>query len=167
MKIMYHGTSIGNINSLDINHCSDCSPFGRAIYLTEDPAVADCYVRKSGCLFQVAIDGDWNRVLDFDNTFDQQTTQVQDVLRKLATMRVQGRQANESVRGLVHPHALSREPINDFLRSKGIWLIRGRLSAMEVSGLMDRGIQYAVLCNENVSILRAGCYADFVADMPI
>lgn len=151
----YHGTTLRDLDYLDVEKCSESSPFGRAIYLTTDPIVADCYSGKDGWIFEVAVLGDWGYTVNFDAPISEQTPKVRGILEAApigATRSVNGFQ---SCRDLLHQDYLTRERVNAFLRESGIWMLYGHLSGMESSGLMDRGIQYAVIDSDKVEIVRA------------
>lgn len=159
----YHGSRKSKISQLKINRADD-NPFGPAVYLTKDPMVADCYHREGGAIYEVNILGNTQFTIDLDKSFiDQSAEAIYAILRSLKSL-------NQSVdicpstnaRDFIHPYGCSKSDINDALSQNGIWLLYGHLSGMEVSGLMDRGVQFAVIDESALKVSKETSYSEIV-----
>jgi len=67
-----------------------------------------------------------------------------------------------STRNFIYPYGCSKANVNRALSKSGIWLLYGHLSAMEESGLMDRGVQYAVINESALRISRETSYVEII-----
>ena len=162
--IYYHGSKTVGITKLKINRVVD-NPFGPAVYLTKDPVVADCYVRSSGVIYEVRIKGNMQFVINLDKSFRKQTTEAKEVITKtIKSLNMSFYDVTSySIRELLHQNDCSKTEVNNNLARFGIWLLYGRLSAMEESGLMDRGVQYAVIEESALNIVNETDYYSIVA----
>lgn len=162
--IYYHGSRKSKLSQLKINRVDD-NPFGPAVYLTKDPMVANCYCREGGAIYEVNISGNTLLTIDLDKSFIDQSDEAKEaILRSLKSL-------NQSVdicpstnaRDFIHPDGYSRLDINDALFKNGIWLLYGHLSGMELSGLMDRGVQFAVIDESSLKVSKETSYYEIFA----
>lgn len=161
--IYYHGSRKSKISQLKVNRVHD-NPFGPAIYLTKDPMVADCYYREGGAIYEVNIFGNTQLTIDLDKSFIDQSTEAKEaIIRTLKTLNLSvGNCPSINARDFIHPYGCSKSDINDALSQNGIWLLYGHLSGMEVSGLMDRGVQLAVIDESALKVSKETSYSEIV-----
>lgn len=143
----YHGSKINNLNKLDISYSSNDLPFGPAVYLTKEKIVANCYSRSDGSIYCVSLTGNLKYTINLNKNFEDQTTEVKSILNKLFPHV----NTNDDLRELIHPFAADLKDMNNLLKTNQIWMIYGGLGS-GASGLMDRGIQYAVLNDSYITI---------------
>lgn len=155
---LLHGSSDPTINNLSVAHCREDNPFGPAIYLTEDPLVAGCYVRQRGAIYEVELQGDPRHTICLDQSWEDQTREaasaIAELLRRVGHHTLPGsRQDARTTIQLADP-ALGKRKRNQMLHSLGIWLLYGYLDGYEMSGLCDRGVQFAVLHESSIVAQR-------------
>lgn len=152
--IYYHGSKHLDLQYLDIAFASERNPFGPAIYLTKDEAVADCYSRNSGAIYRVRINGDNDCVINLDEKVRSQPKKAIAAIQQLSKRQDKKIDIlDQNARDVIHPDYERRAMANVFLKDQGIWMLYGHLGGMELSGLMDRGVQYAVINNAHISIV--------------
>lgn len=157
--IYYHGSRISGLFQLKINNTRD-NPFGPAVYLTKDPNVAKCYCIGGSPIYEVNISGDPLLTIDLDKDFDSQSGKAKKAILKSLKLDKQNVNICSSinVRDLIHPKDCSRSSINRTLSENGIWLLYGHLLPMEKSGQMDRGVQFAVIDESSIKVLKETNY---------
>ena len=151
--IYYHGSKHNSLQSLDISFSSERNPFGPAVYLTKDKLVAGSYTGRDGVIYCVKISGNSDLTINLDEPVEKQSEKAIDAIKRLS--KIHYRETNifhQNSRDVIHPNNERRAMANSFLRNRGIWMIYGHLSGMELSGLMDRGVQYAVINNAHTTI---------------
>lgn len=149
-ETFFHGSPIDSLSTLNINRQND-NPFGHAVYLSKDIDVARCYTGSSnGRVYTVRLNGDPSLAINLDASFaHQHSSSKRAICRTLRHFSIHlNPLSNEDMRGVIHSPYLShtdKNVINNHLCQHGIWLLYGRLDPMEMSGRMDKGIQYAVI----------------------
>lgn len=161
--IYYHGSRKPKISQLKVNRSHD-NPFGPAVYLTKDPIVADCYHREGGAIYEVNILGDTQFTINLDESFIDQSAEAKKVIYRSLKSLNQPIDISPSTnaRDFIHPYGSSISDINEALSQNGIWLLYGHLSGMEVSGLMDRGVQFAVIDESALKVSNETNYYEIV-----
>lgn len=159
--IYYHGSRKSKILQLKINRAHN-NPFGPAIYLTKDPTVANCYYREGGSIYEVNIFGNTQFTIDLDKSFIDQSAEAKEaIIRTLKALNLYVDSCpSTNARDFIHPYGCLKSDINDVLSENGIWLLYGHLSGMEVSGLMDRGVQFAVIDESAVKVSKETSYSE-------
>jgi hypothetical protein len=152
----YHGSIQTTLERLDIAFSREPNPFGPAIYLTKDKAVAACYIGTHGRIYCVSVVGDPDYTINLDEAVENQTDKAIDAIRRLSKLRYKSTDIlGQNAGTIIHPVPKDTRFANSFLRNRGIWMLYGHLDVYLDSGLRDRGVQYAVLDNLNVTITRA------------
>lgn len=151
-----HGSSQKNIDRLSASKGWDKCPFGPALYLTEDLAVARCYLGDDGEIYELEVEGNAQYTIALNLDWSHQTVEARMAIQKLlkaAKVRNEWQDAQDarSIISLTSTVMSPRER-NDFLRDSGVWMLHGYLDVYENSGLCDRGTQYALL--DDSAILR-------------
>lgn len=151
--ICYHGSKHSSLQSLDISFSSERHPFSPAVYLTKDKVVAGCYAQKDGVIYCVRIFGDSKFIINLDGQVTDQSEEAIDAIRRLSKIHYRKTDIfHRNARDVIHPYNACRAMANAFLRNRGIWMIYGHLSGIEICAPMDRGIQYAVINNKHIRI---------------
>lgn len=151
---LFHGSPHAGLTALTPLHASSICCFGPAVYLTDDLAVAGCYTRRSGSVYTVHLHGEPDCALDLNRPCGGQG---QRLLGKVAWACRHVRQPFDPsivARDIIHPPACDMAAVNQALKIAGVWMIFGRLDLYEVSGLMDRGIQYAVVDEDRITVVH-------------
>lgn len=159
----YHGSERSNITRLKIDR-QKSNPFGPAVYLTKDPLVADCYCRHGGAIYEVKLSGNMQFTINLDKSYSEQTIEAKEAILKSLKFLSQNTDSCHSInaRDFIHPYGCSLFDVNDALVKNDIWLLYGHLSGMEISGLMDRGIQFAVMNESSLKITRETNYLEIL-----
>lgn len=111
--------------------------------------VAGCYVRQSGRIYEVSLQGDSRHTICLDLSWEEQTPEAIAAMIKLLKHighrdKPASRQNARATIELADP-VLGKRKRNQLIHSFGIWLLYGYLDGYEMSGLCDQGIQFAVL----------------------
>lgn len=145
---LLHGSRKKDIDRLNPFHGADIWPFGPALYLTEDPDVANCYVRKTGVIYAIELTGNSQLAIPMNASWKDLSVDARLAIKKLfkaANLPMpSGINNARKILDSVEP-AMNKRQRNEFLAAQGIWMLFGHIDAMEDSGLCDRGIQYALL----------------------
>lgn len=145
---LLHGSCKKDIDRLSPLHGEDTAPFGPALYLTEDPDVANCYVRKTGVIYAIELTGNSQLVIPMNASWKDLSVDARLAIMKLfkaANLPMpSGINNAREILDSVEP-AMNKRQRNEFLANQGIWMLFGHIDAIEYSGLCDRGIQYALL----------------------
>lgn len=159
----YHGSKTANIKQLEIMRFQR-NPFGSAIYLTKEPIVADCYHRDGGAIYEVVIKGNIQFTINLDVSFAEQSAEVKAaIIQSLKNLGLYEKKSGETnARDYIHCHN-TRDIVNGELVRNGVWMIYGHLDGMELSGLQDRGVQYAVIDSQFTEIIRETNYREILA----
>jgi hypothetical protein len=154
-KPLFHGTKLRSLSSLSVQACRDQSPFGPGIYLTADAAVARCYTGNDGAVLSVQVQGDQAKVMDLDRPIAEQAQPCQTaitMLRAFVGLTDEWHpQQNARVAIDVALTKLGPRQRNEFLASRGVWMLCGHLDGFESAGLQDRGVQYAVIASDAIA----------------
>lgn len=146
---LLHGSSNPTIDNLSVALCREDNPFGPAIYLTKDPLVAGCYVQQRGAIYEVELQGDPRHTICLDQSLEDQTPEatsaISTLLRHVGHHTTLGPHQNARATIELADPAIGKRKRNLMLHSLGIWLLYGYLDGYEMSGLCDRGVQFAVL----------------------
>ncbi len=144
---LFHGSRVAGLSALDVSFSDPKWPFGTGIYMSAELDVARTYARVGGALYSVCVGGERGGGIGLDRSWDQQSYLVAtvgarlfkqfDVARPHALWGANARSVLDAVE--------DKAARNVFLAAQGIWLMRGHLDAMEVSGLGDRGCQFLLL----------------------
>lgn len=145
-KCLLHGSDSATIERLSSGFGVESRPFGPALYLTEDPDVARCYVGRQGAIYQVFLEGNDAYTISLNEGWKAQTVQAREAMLKLLH-RARSPNDFEDARTLIESAdaELGRAGRNAFLRDHGVWMMFGYIDPIEHSGLCDRGIQYALI----------------------
>ena len=159
----YHGSRKSGITRLMVNKAHG-NPFGPAVYLTKDPMVADCYFRDGGAIYEVKLSGNVQFTVNLDIALGGQTTETKEaIFRVLKSLDLPfDKITSKTARDLIHPYGCNKTEVNDALMLNGIWMLYGHLSGIEVSGLMDRGVQFAVIDEPALRIIKETDYYNIV-----
>lgn len=151
----FHGSTHTGLYVLDPIKSDRNNPFGPAVYLTKDLDVAECYSRGIGAIYEVAALGDLESAVNLDLPFADQLLPAKQALSKYFSRQLRGvaEQSPAPIRYVVHPPDADKAEINGALAESGVWMIYGHLAGNEVSGKMDRGVQYAVLDQSKLEIV--------------
>lgn len=158
-KTYFHGSTTKNLTKLTkkitkINDSPDPA-FGSAIYLTEDSRVADVYTKGSGSTYEVVLHGNFNLTISMNQSFKSQTVEAKEAILKLKKhFGFKGGLDFSSVSHIIHPLGMNQTPFNDFLLENSIWLLYGSLDPSVCSGLGDKGVQYAVLDESKIKLIK-------------
>lgn len=153
---LLHGSSIQTIDRLSPTYGLERSPFGPALYLTEDPQVAGCYVKRSGAIYEVNISGNEELTIDMNSAWEELSVAARlsiTRLFKVANVPLPKHRESRAMLDAVTP-IMSKRERNNFLASEGIWMLHGYIYAMEHSGLCDRGVQYALIDDSAIKAQR-------------
>lgn len=149
-----HGSRERNLTNLSLDKANKHSPFGPVIYCTTELDVAGCYTGFDGLVYKVTASGFPDRTINLDLTVEEQTSYVREKfislhnnLNSIAQLNVKDN-ARDSLDKL--SEQWGKETVNQCLSALGIWMIYGHLSGMEVSGLMDKGVQYGLLHHKHI-----------------
>lgn len=146
---LLHGSSNPAIDHLSVIHSSERNPFGPAIYLTEDPLVAGCYMRQRGAIYSISLQGDPRHTICLDQSWEDQTSEatlsIAKLLNYVGHREIPASRQNARTTIELADPVLGKRVRNQVLHSFGIWLLYGYLDGYEMSGLCDRGTQFAVL----------------------
>lgn len=155
----YHGATVSDISQLKINWGIN-NPLGPAIYLTTDLNVADCYYRPGGAIYKLNVRGNERLTVNLDASFQSQHAEAKMIIIKtLRELNIPISITTALSAGdLIHQNYLDRPQVNKNLAKNGIWMIYGTLCGSVASGRQDRGIQYAVIDESTVKIIRATTY---------
>lgn len=158
----YHGSKTPKIKQLEVRQLKG-NPFGTAIYLTKEPIVADCYCRDGGAIYEVEIKGNIQFTINLDVSFSEQSAEAKSVIiRSLKDLGLYQKKSGAiNARDFIHCHD-TRDIVNGGLARNGIWMIYGHLNGMELSGLQDRGVQYAVIDPQCAVIVRETTYQEIM-----
>jgi len=154
-SIFFHGSKNLSLAQLDWRFSYPRRPFGPAIYLTQDKLVATMYANGVGTIYCVRLNGPLDHTVNLDLSVGEQSVVARDAIARLC--RIQYRDTD--IQDLRSRDAIYRDPdkgamANTFLRNRGIWMVYGCLHPLDHSGVLDRGIQYAVLENECANIVK-------------
>jgi hypothetical protein len=152
--LLFHGTKLRSLSSLHVQWCRDQSPFGPAIYLTADAAVARCYTGSDGAVLSVQVQGDQAKIMDLDRPVYEQAQPCQmaiTMLRAFVGLTDESLpQQNARAAIDVALAKLGPRRRNEFLAARGVWMLCGHLDGFESAGLQDRGVQYAVIASDAI-----------------
>lgn len=156
-RALLHGSRHKALERLDPLRGDEDSPFGPALYLTEDPAVANCYVRGTGAIYAIELTGNGQLTIPMNASWKALSVDARFVIKKLFNAANQplpsGINNARAILDSIEP-AMNKRQRNEFLAAEGIWMLFGHIDAMEDSGLCDRGIQYALLCDAAITAQR-------------
>jgi hypothetical protein len=148
LTTLLHGTRSVSIDRFDLKHCEENRPFGPAIYLTADLDVARCYVRPPGGVYEVTLTGKSCYTINLDRHIEEQSPQASRAIQFLFNeIGLSVEHSHDDVRDLLDlvSNKTGKRQRNYRLAAFGIWMLYGQLSAIENSGLCDKGVQYAVI----------------------
>lgn len=145
---LLHGSPSKAVAKLSPTHGKDSSPFGPALYLTEDPAVASCYVKGRGAIYVVELAGNHALTIPMNAPWKELSVDARLAITKLfkainAPVPLGAKDARATLDGVLS--AIDKRQRNEFLAAEGIWMLYGYIDPTEDSGLCDRGVQYALL----------------------
>ncbi len=151
---LLHGSPNKAIAQLSATFGDERAPFGPAIYLTEDPDVANCYVKETGAIYAVQLAGNSQLTIPMNASWKDLSVDARLAVTKLfkaanLPFPINTNNARAIIDTAVPTLGLRRR--NEFLAAEGIWMLYGHVDAMEFSGLCDRGIQYAVLSESAIA----------------
>ncbi|MFT3815860.1 MAG: hypothetical protein QM740_21265 [Acidovorax sp.] len=156
-RSLLHGSRRNAIDRLNPLLGNDHAPFGPALYLTEDPQVANCYVCRTGAIYTVELVGNSQLTIAMNACWKALSVDARLVITRLfkaASMPVpSGLKHAREILDSVEP-AMDKRQRNAFLAAEGIWMLFGHIGTMEDSGLCDRGVQYALLCTSAIASQR-------------
>ena len=156
-RSLLHGSRHKALERLDPFHGDEDWPFGPALYLTEDPAVANCYVHGTGAIYAIELTGNGQLTIPMNASWKELSVDARLAIKKLfdaANRRLpSGINNARAILDSIEP-AMNKRQRNEFLAAEGIWMLFGHIDAMEDSGLCDRGIQYALLCDSAITSQR-------------
>jgi hypothetical protein len=156
-RSLLHGSRKKDIDRLIPFHGEDDWPFGPALYLTEDPDVANCYVRATGAVYAIELSGNSQLTIPMNASWKELPVDARLAIKKLfnaANLPMpRGIDNAREILDSVKP-AMNKRQRNKFLAAAGIWMLFGHIDAMEDSGLCDRGIQYALLSESAITSQR-------------
>lgn len=150
-EVLFHGSRLQGLSTLSVACADERAPFGPAIYLTANIAVAQAYTGKEGRVYQVAFrGGERDGIVEMGLPWEVASPRLFQLILKtcgVARLPPYGRSARDVLDGLLEENGGSwtRRGRRDALIDAGIWMLCGELDANEVSGLMDQGRQYACL----------------------
>lgn len=165
-RYLFHGSRVKNIQQLKASAYSHDSAHRIAVYLTESLDVASCYGNE---IYTVELLGDPTLSLDTTKVLShKKKSQVLEAMLSIdpdISIDSLNRQSSadeifDEVRGhlRVELGLYDTSLINGALLECGIWMIYGYMHPMAVSGLMDRGIQYALLDPSKSRIVSVSDY---------
>lgn len=150
---LLHGSPSKAVAKLSPTHGRDSSPFGPALYLTEDPAVASCYVRGMGAIYVVELAGNPDLTIPMNASWKDLSVDARIAITKLfkainTPVPLGAKDARSTLDGVLS--AMDKRRRNEFLATEGIWMLYGYIDPTEGSGLCDRGVQYALLSESGI-----------------
>lgn len=167
-NIFFHGSRVKGINELKISNEIHDSAHRDAAYLTESLEVASCYGKE---IYIIKLFGDPDLALNTNVSMSKNmrarvinamlSIDPDICINKLDTMR-----SGDAIFDFVTSHLKFELEIKDTslinyaLLNQGIWMIYGVMHPMAVNGVMDRGIQYALLDISKSQILSHSNYID-------
>lgn len=145
---LLHGSPSRAVAKLSPTHGKDSSPFGPALYLTEDPAVASCYVKGTGAIYIVELAGNRDLTIPMNAPWKELSVGARLAITKLfkainVPVSLDAEDARATLDGVLS--SMDKRRRNELLAAEGIWMLYGYIDPMEDSGLRDRGVQYALL----------------------
>lgn len=156
-RSLLHGSRDKAIDQLSPFRGEEDWPFGPALYLTEDPHVANCYVHTTGAIYAVELIGNSQLTIAMNASWKELSVDARLAIKKLfkaASMPMPNGIANaREILDSVVP-AMNKRERNEFLAAQGIWMLFGHIDAVEDGGLCDRGIQYALLSDSAIALQR-------------
>lgn len=165
-KVLFHGSRVKNITQLRVSsYCHD-SAHRDAVYLTESLNVASCYGAE---IYTVELLGDPALTLDVSGRLNQdmRSRVIEAMLSidpDLDIDILNAAKSADSIFDQVQIHFREELHLNDTslinraLLEHDIWMIFGKMHPMAVSGLMDRGVQYALLDISKSNIVSCNSY---------
>lgn len=150
-KVLFHGSKLLGLSVLRVACAEEGAPFGPAVYLTDNINVAQAYTGREGRVYAVEMrGGERDGIVDMGLAWEVASPRLFRLM--LNTFGADdlpgyGRSAREVLDGLLEENGgrWSRQGRREVLLGAGIWMLRGELNGNEISGLMDRGVQYACL----------------------
>lgn len=156
-RTLLHGSRDKSIERLNPVHGDEHAPFGPALYLTEDPDVANCYVRGTGGIYAIELIGNAQLTIPMNAAWQELSVDARLAIKKLfkaADLPMPGGVNNaRAILDSVRP-VMDKRQRNEFLADEGVWMLFGHIDAMEASGLCDRGVQYALLSKSAIASQR-------------
>jgi len=147
----YHGSGKNTLVKFDIDKADTNTPFGPAIYLTRNRDVAQEYTGKDGTIYSVTLCGKLEYTINLNAILNDQTIEVQKILKNIFP-DIKNFNKFEDVREIITIYFNDLKDLNETMLKNGIWMIYGKLHAIECDGKKDYGIQYAVLSSDNLDI---------------
>ena len=146
---LLHGSRHKHIDRLSAGHGLDVSPFGPALYLTADAAVAGHYMGEEGVIYALTVAGNSQLTIAMDGLWKDLSVDARLVIQKLfkaASLPVPtgAQTARAILDGVSSAIGLRRR--NAILSSEGIWMLYGHAGGVaQEGGFLDPGVQYALL----------------------
>lgn len=156
-RTLLHGSHDKLIDRLNPVHGDEHSPFGPALYLTEDPDVANCYVRGTGAIYAIELTGNGQLTIPMNASWRELSVDTRLAIRKLfKAADLPMPNCVNNARAILDSvsSVMDKRQRNEFLAAEGIWMLFGYIDAMEASGVCDRGIQYALLSSSAIASQR-------------
>lgn len=156
-RTLLHGSHDKSIDQLNPMLGDEHAPFGPALYLTEDPAVANCYVRGTGAIYAIELFGNGQFTISMNASWRELSVDARLAIKRLfksaGLPMPSGVNNARAILDSVRP-VMDKRQRNEFLATEGVWMLFGHIDAMEGSGLCDRGIQYALLSESAIASQR-------------
>ncbi len=145
----YHGSKEYRLNSISRDFATCCAAFGPVIYLSSEYRVAECY----GNVHLIKLLGDPEKTIDYNKPISSQTRHARNAIHSLFMNFKWDYDCSENSRDEVERlgRVYGMKTIFDCLYTLNIWMVYGKLTGIEGSGLRDRGIQYGIIDSRRIS----------------
>lgn len=147
---LLHGSRDKHIDRLTVGHGLDVSPFGPALYLTADAAVAGQYMGEEGAIYALTVAGNSQLTISMDGLWKDLSVDARLVIQKLfkaASLPVPtgAHTARANLDSVSSSMGLRQR--NAILSQEGIWMLYGQVDgvAQDDGSAIDLGVQYALL----------------------
>lgn len=146
---LLHGSRHRHIDRLSVDHGLDVSPFGPALYLTADAAVAGHHRGEEGVIYALTVAGNSQLTIAMDSLWKDLSVDARLVIQKLfkaAGLPVPtGAHTARAILDSVSA-AMDLRQRNAILSNEGIWMLYGHGGSVAQDGdFLDTGVQYALL----------------------
>lgn len=146
---LLHGSRHKHIDRLSAGHGLEVSPFGPALYLTADAAVAGHYMGEEGVIYALTLAGNSQLTIAMDSLWKDLSVDARLVIQKLfkaASLPVPtGAHTARAILDSVSS-AMDLRQRNAILSDEGIWMLYGHVGGVAQQGdFLDLGVQYALL----------------------
>lgn len=163
---LLHGSRHRNLGPLSPGHGLEVSPFGPALYLTDNADAASHYRGEQGAIYALTVAGNSQLTISMDSLWRDLSVDARLVIQKLfkaASLPVPtgahtARAILDSVRS-----AMDLRRRNAILSQEGIWMLYGCVDAEGDAGaqdgaFLDQGVQYALL--SEAVIVSQSCWQE-------